>query len=72
MDIHIQLNKMTTEDKIRTMECLWDDLCHHADTLLSPQWHEEILSQREKSVAKVTEKFNDWDKEKEKIRQSLK
>ena len=28
--MNISINKMTTEEKIRTMEDLWDDLCHHA------------------------------------------
>jgi len=72
MNITIELKKMTTTDKIRTMEYLWDDLCRHANEVPSPSWHEEILYQREKSIAEGKEKFNDWDIEKEKIRQSLK
>ena len=46
-------------------------LCRHADRIPSPSWHKDILSQREKSVAKGKEKFNDWNKEKERIRKSL-
>ncbi len=68
----LQLDKMTTADKIRAMESLWDDLCKHADAVASPSWHKDILSQREKSVAKGKEKFNDWDREKKRIRKSLK
>jgi len=68
----LQLDKMTTADKIRAMESLWDDLCKHADAVASPSWHKNILSQREKSVAKGKEKFNDWDREKKRIRKSLK
>ena len=71
MSITIELDKMTTADKIRAMESLWDDLCRHADRIPSPLWHKDILSQREKSVAKGKEKFNDWNKEKERIRKSL-
>ncbi len=67
----LQLDKMTTADKIRAMESLWDDLCKHADAVASPSWHKDILSQREKSVAKGKEKFNDWDREKKRIRKSL-
>ena len=68
----LQLDKMTTADKIRAMESLWDDLCKHADAVVSPSWHKDILSQREKSAAKGKEKFNDWDREKKRIRKSLK
>jgi hypothetical protein len=68
----LQLDKMTTADKIRVMESLWDDLCKHADAVTSPLWHKDVLSQREKSVAKGKEKFNDWEREKKRIRKSLK
>jgi hypothetical protein len=63
---------MTVADKIRAMESLWDDLCRHADGVPSPLWHKDILSQQEKSVAKGRGQFNDWSKEKERIRKSLK
>lgn len=36
MSITIELDKMTTADKIRAMESLWDDLCRHADRIPSP------------------------------------
>lgn len=68
----LQLDKMTTEDKISAMESLWNDLCLQADKIASPSWHKDILSQREKSVSKAKEKFNDWNEEKERIRKSLK
>ncbi len=68
----LQLEQMTIKEKIGAMESLWDDLCKHADTVASPSWHRNILSQREKSIAKGKEKFNDWEKEKERIRKFLK
>lgn len=70
--MELQLDQMTTEDKISAMEFLWDDLCRHADMVASPSWHKDILSQREESVVKGKEKFNDWNKEKERIRKLLK
>lgn len=68
----LQLDRMTTRDKIRAMESLWDDLCKHADAVASPSWHKDVLSKREKSLAKGKEKFNAWDGEKERIRKSCK
>lgn len=70
--MELQLEQMTTKDKIHAMELLWDDLCKHVEAVTSPSWHKDILSQREKSLAKGKEKFNDWDKEKERIRKFLK
>ncbi len=68
----LQLNQMTIKDKIRAMESLWDDLCKHADAVTSPSWHKDVLSQREKSIAKGKDKFIEWNKEKGRIRKSLK
>lgn len=70
--MELQLEQMTTKDKIHAMESLWDDLCKHAEVVTSPSWHKDILSQREKSLAKGKEEFNDWDREKERIRKFLK
>ena len=69
MELH--LDQMTTKDKIRAMESIWNDLCKNAEMVVSPSWHKDILSQREKSVSEGKEKFNEWDKEKERIRKSL-
>ena len=72
MNITAQLDQLTTADKIRTMEYLWDDLCRHADEVPSPAWHTDILAQREQSVAEGSATFRDWETEKSKIRDSLK
>jgi hypothetical protein len=39
MEIMLPLDKMTIEDKIRTMEIIRDDLCKNADSIKSPEWH---------------------------------
>ena len=54
MDITAQLDQLTTADKIRTMEYLWDDLCRHADEVPSPAWYAETLSQREQGAARYS------------------
>ena len=72
MNITAQLDQLTTADKIRTMEYLWDDLCRHADMMPSPAWHADVLLQREQSVAEGCSVFRDWEAEKSRIRDSLK
>lgn len=68
MNVALQLEQMTIEEKISVMELLWDDLCRHADAVLPPIWHGEVLSQREAYLSEGKEQFNDWTIEKEKIR----
>lgn len=72
MNITTQLDQLSTSEKIRTMEYLWDDLCRHADEVPSSAWHGEVLSQREQSVAEGKAVFRDWEAEKSRIRDSLK
>ncbi|HUW24907.1 MAG TPA: addiction module protein [Gallionella sp.] len=71
MNITAQLDQLTTADKIRTMEYLWDDLCRHADEVPSPTWHGEALSQRGQLVTEGGATFRNWEAEKSRIRDSL-
>jgi len=70
MSIPLQLEQMSIQDKIRTMEYLWDDLCRRSG-VSSPPWHNEILLERERDVLAENATFIDWDVAKEKIRDSL-
>ena len=72
MNINTQLEQLTTADKIRTMEYLWDELCRQADEIRSPAWHGDVLSQREKTISENNSAFCDWEIEKARIRNVLK
>ncbi|MES0490514.1 MAG: addiction module protein [Leptospirales bacterium] len=62
---------MSIEEKIQTMESIWEDLCKTADSTLSPPWHEKVLEQREENVKSGKEKFVDWDLAKKNIRNEI-
>lgn len=63
--------KMSVEEKLLTMEVLWDDLCKRAEAIPSPSWHAEVLSQRADAVDRGDETPEDWEVAKNRIRQSL-
>lgn len=67
MNITVQLDQLSTAEKISTMEYLWDDLCRHAEGVVSPASHGEILAQREQSVADGNSTFLDWETDKARI-----
>ena len=69
--MNLSIEQMTTAEKIRTMEDIWDDLCHHAAEVPSPSWHQDVLSQREESVSKGTGVFTDWETAKKRIRETI-
>ena len=64
MEVLLPLDKMSSEDKIRTMEILWDDLYRKADSIPSPVWHKEILDNRENALKNGDDGFIDWSKAK--------
>ena len=72
MEITLPLDRMTTEEKIRTMETLWDDLCKKAENIPAPSWHKEILDERENGIKNGKYEFMDWDEARKKILNSIK
>ena len=46
----IDLDKLTRLEKLQAMEQLWADLCRDEEELESPQWHREVLEQRERDL----------------------
>jgi hypothetical protein len=71
MTIILPLEKMSTEEKIRTMESIWEDLCKKADSLASPLWHKDILHEREEQIKNGDDEFIDWEKAKKQIRDKV-
>ena len=71
MSITIPLEKMSIEEKIQTMESLWDDLCKNAAGVPSPSWHKEVLDAREEGITRGDDKFIDWDTARKNIRKEI-
>jgi hypothetical protein len=71
MNLSLPLAQMTTIDKLRTMETLWENLCETSDELISPPWHGEVLMERDNRVAEGKEKEYDWNEAKKRIRESI-
>jgi len=67
----LNLEEMTTEEKIKVMEMLWDDLCRSAPDFSSPSWHEDVLKGREQRIKEGKDQFVDWDQAKKDIRNSI-
>jgi hypothetical protein len=67
----IDVQQMSIEEKLRTMEILWDDLCRNAPGSLSPAWHKNVLEVREKRVQAGEEKVLDWESAKKEIEKSI-
>jgi len=67
MSLALQLDRMTLEEKLRAMEALWDDLCRREEALPVPQWHKDLLDERERLVQQGKARFIDWETAKKRI-----
>jgi hypothetical protein len=62
------LKKMSRDEKLRTMEALWEDLSKIEGRFESPAWHEQALREAERAVKNGKAQFSDWEEAKKRIR----
>ena len=71
MIANLPLKKMSIQDKISAMESIWEDLCQNAGDIASPEWHKDILKEREKKLKSGADSFLDWEDAKKQIRKKI-
>lgn len=62
---------MSREQKLQTLEAIWEDLSQEEDPLESPAWHEEVLKETEARVAEGREQIADWTDAKQELRRKF-
>jgi hypothetical protein len=51
------IEKMSSSEKLQTIESLWDSLLDEKTALASPQWHEQVLASRTAKFVDGSGKF---------------
>jgi putative addiction module component (TIGR02574 family) len=46
----LEIKKMSTIERLQTMEALWDSLIDEEAQLESPEWHRDILEERKRKI----------------------
>ena len=64
----IQIERMSREEKLQTMEAIWTELAKDDADVESPAWHDAALRETEARVARGQEKIIDWMKAKRDLR----
>jgi hypothetical protein len=64
----IPLGQMSTSEKLRALEEIWEDLLKSPETIPSPSWHADVLAAREERLGKGTSQLKDWTEAKRSIR----
>lgn len=61
------IEQMTQDEKLQTLEALWDSLWPRQESVPSPEWHGAILEERAARVASGKAVFSDWDAAKKRL-----
>ena len=67
----VDLEAMSTADKLRLMEDIWQDLSARKQDIASPDWHGDVLAERVRLTESGEEQFISWDAAKKQLRDEL-
>ncbi len=67
----IDLQEMTTPDKLRLMEALWQDRSAGGPARESPEWHGDVLAERDRLANSEEGRLIDWETAKRYPREKL-
>ena len=45
-----EIKKMSTIERLQTMEALWDSLTSDSSDLAPPEWHKDVLDKRKSKI----------------------
>lgn len=72
MNTILDMGRMTRSEKLRAMEELWQDLSRADDEYPSPEWHGEVLREREAALNSGADQFVPWEDAKKILRERTK
>lgn len=66
-----EIRQLPLHEKLRLMEALWDEIVPEEAELQVPQWHKDLLDEREEAIREGRAEFIDWNTAKQQIRGSI-
>ena len=70
MITHADIENMSREEKLRTIEALWQEISKEDPAPESAAWHAEVLEKTRSRVAAGTEPVVHWEEAKRRLRSS--
>jgi hypothetical protein len=71
MKFLLPLKEMTIAEKMQAMEEIWADLSASESGFVPPDWHGDILAERQKGIQNGSQQFTDWEVAKKEIRERV-
>ena len=68
MDAVLPLDQMTVEEKLRAMEAIWRSLSKLEDQVPVPDWHKQVLDERQRQIDAGEATFVSLEEMKERVR----
>ena len=68
MDAVLPLDQMTVEEKLRAMEAIWRALSKPEDQVPVPDWHKQVLDERQRQIDAGEASFVSLEEMKERVR----
>lgn len=65
------LRDLPLHEKLRLMEALWDGIAPQEAELDVPQWHKDLLDERERLIGEGKATFIDWETAKKQIKDAV-
>ena len=53
----IEISRMSTIERLQTLEAIWDSLIHENSEIESPEWHWDILAARKLNIEEGKAEF---------------
>ncbi len=67
MTVELPVEQMSVAEKLHAMEMLWENLCRDEKNIPVPQWHKDLLDERERLIGAGKARFEDWETAKARI-----
>ena len=58
----LEIEKMSTIDRLQAMEALWDSFMKEESEIESPEWHKDIIEERKRKIKNGKAEFISLDK----------
>jgi putative addiction module component (TIGR02574 family) len=66
-----EIRQLPLQEKLKVMEAIWESIAPSEEQLDVPQWHKDILDEREQLIREGKAKFIDWETAKKEIKKSI-
>lgn len=66
-----EIRELPLHEKLRMMEALWDGIAPSEAEVEVPQWHKDLLDEREQLILDGKATFIDWETAKQQINDSI-